>query len=74
MWREPLLGQASLEEWHAAGEVGETVHPVGDLATNQDLAQGASKVVAVPKRKIRIFLTRKCGKIRNMNKDKGRMR
>lgn len=45
--RQPLPGQAALEERHAGTEVGQSVHPGRDLFTAQDLGQGARKVVAV---------------------------
>lgn len=45
--RQPLSGQAALEERHAGTEVGQSVHPGRDLFTAQDLGQGAREVVAV---------------------------
>lgn len=35
--RQPLFGQAALEERHAGAEVGQTVHPARDLPATQDL-------------------------------------
>lgn len=35
--RQPLLGEAALEEGDAGAEVGQAVHPAGDLLPTQDL-------------------------------------
>lgn len=34
---QPLFGQAALEEGYAGAEVGQPVHPAGDLPATQDL-------------------------------------
>lgn len=41
--RQPLFGQAALEEWHAGTEVGQAVDPAGDLPATQDLRRDGRK-------------------------------
>lgn len=36
-WGQPLLGEAALEERDTGAEVGQAVHPAGDLLPTQDL-------------------------------------
>lgn len=36
-WGQPLLWEAALEEGDAGAEVGQAVHPAGDLLPTQDL-------------------------------------
>ena len=44
---QPLLGQAALQEGDAGRDVGEPVHPTGNVLPGQDLTQRPGKVVAV---------------------------
>lgn len=36
-WGQPLLGEAALEEGDAGAEIGQAVHPAGDLFPTQYL-------------------------------------
>lgn len=44
---QPLLGEAALEEGDAGAEVGQAVHPAGDLLPAQDLSQSRREVITV---------------------------
>lgn len=46
-WGQPLLGEAALEERDTGAEVGQAVHPAGDLLPTQDLSQSSREMITV---------------------------
>lgn len=47
MGSQPLFGQTSLQERDPCRNIGESVHPAGNLLARQDLAESTGEVIAV---------------------------